>query len=444
MNPWQKEHIGSSGYLMAARFSNCSAFNFIIRYMLKNYFKIAIAVLRRRKFFTFISLFGISFTLTILIVLAAFINNIARSDYPDKKRDRSLYVMLMDQRQEKTGYRNTGPPSFYFLDHFVGSMKTPEKVSIASVFSPTNTYVNNKKLVINVKYTNDAFWDVMEFDFIEGKPYVAQQIRNADKVAVITRDTRDNYFGEGVTAVGKYIETDNEVYRVTGVVEDVPITMIYAYGNMYLPYTLSKRDYLSKELNADYSAVLLARSSSDLDQMKNEYQDVVSKVPLKGKEFDKLYSHADTYVGSYTRLLLGDGMDSGIGKLILILSLFSFLFMLLPTLNLVNINTSRIMERSSEIGVRKAFGASSGTLVLQFITENIILTFLGGFIGLLLSWGIIAYINQSNLIPNIHLTIDFQVVFLGILCCVVFGFLSGVYPAWRMSRLHVVTALKAN
>lgn len=412
--------------------------------MLKNYFKIAIAVLRRRKFFTFISLFGISFTLTILIVLAAFVNNIARSDYPDKKRHRSLYVMMMDQRSQKTGYRQSGPPSFYFLDHYVGSMKTPEKISIASMFSPTNTYINNKKLVINVKYTNHAFWEVMEFDFIEGKPYGAQQIKNADKVTVITRDTRDSYFGEGVEAVGKYIETDNETYRVIGVVEDVPATMLYAYGNMYLPYTLSKRDYLSKTLNSDYTAVLLAKSSDDLDRMKNEYQDVVSKVDVKGKEFDKLYSHADSYVASYTRILLGDGVDSGVGRLFLILTLVAFLFMLLPTLNLININTSRIMERSSEIGVRKAFGASSGTLVLQFITENIILTFLGGIIGLLLSWGIISYINQSDLIPNIHLTIDFSVVILGVVCCLVFGFLSGVYPAWRMSRLHVVTALKAN
>ncbi|RYF98662.1 MAG: ABC transporter permease, partial [Chitinophagaceae bacterium] len=98
--------------------------------MLKNYFKIAIAVLKRRKFFTFISLFGISFTLTILIVLAAFINNIARNDYPDRKRDRSLYVLLVDQRSEKTGGRNSGPPSFYMLDHYVSKMKTPEKIAI--------------------------------------------------------------------------------------------------------------------------------------------------------------------------------------------------------------------------------------------------------------------------------------------------------------------------
>ena len=61
------------------------------------------------------------------------------------------------------------------------------------------------------------------------------------------------------------------------------------------------------------------------------------------------------------------------------------LFMLLPTLNLVNINLSRILERSSEIGVRKAFGASSRTLVGQFVVENLVLTLIGAAVGLVLS-----------------------------------------------------------
>ena len=83
--------------------------------MLRNYFKIAIAVLRRRKFFTFISLFGISFTLTILLVLTAFIDKVVGDNYPDKKRDRSLYISRVSQIGENT--TNSGPPSFYFLDH---------------------------------------------------------------------------------------------------------------------------------------------------------------------------------------------------------------------------------------------------------------------------------------------------------------------------------------
>jgi putative ABC transport system permease protein len=117
--------------------------------------------------------------------------------------------------------------------------------------------------------------------------------------------------------------------------------------------------------------------------------------------------------------------------------------MLLPTLNLVNINITRIMERSSEIGVRKAFGASSRTLVYQFIVENIILTLLGGIIGFILSVIVIEIINSANLIPNLVLSVNLTVLGIGVLICLFFGLLSGVYPAWRMSKLNVVTALKA-
>src|SRR5258706_16277768 len=100
--------------------------------MLKNYFKIAIAVLRRRKFFTFISLFGISFTLTILIVLTAFVDNIISPNYPEVKRDRSLYITLLQQKNTKHQGQMNGPASFYYLDHYAATLKTPSKVPISS------------------------------------------------------------------------------------------------------------------------------------------------------------------------------------------------------------------------------------------------------------------------------------------------------------------------
>src|SRR5437773_12295213 len=87
--------------------------------MLKNYFKIAMAVLKRRKFFTFISLFGISFTLTILIVLTAFINNVTSSNYPETYRERSLYITTLQQKNAKYFSQQNSGASFYYLSHYV-------------------------------------------------------------------------------------------------------------------------------------------------------------------------------------------------------------------------------------------------------------------------------------------------------------------------------------
>src|SRR3954462_7855077 len=208
--------------------------------MLKNYFKIAVAVLKRRKFFTFISLFGISFTLTILIVLTAFINNVTSANYPEGNRDRSLYITTLSQKNTKRFNQQTSPASFYYLNHYVSTLKTPEKVAISSIFAAANTYVNNKKLVINLKYTNDQYWDVMNYTFLEGKPYNLQQVKNGERVAVISEETKKNYFGDEVSVAGKYIEADNVKYRVMGVVKNVPITMFIAYADLYVPYTVSK------------------------------------------------------------------------------------------------------------------------------------------------------------------------------------------------------------
>jgi len=408
--------------------------------MLKNYFKIAIAVLRRRKFFTFISLFGISFTLTILLVLTAFIDKVVGDSYPDAKRDRSLYVTNL-QKTNNTGGMSSGALSFYFLDHFAGSLKTPVKVGISSRFSGTNTYVNNKKIAVNYKYTNAAYWDIMEYDFLEGKPYSKQQIDNAEKVAVISEDMKNEYFGDIPSVTGKFIEADNVKYRVIGVVKNVPITSYMTYSDIYLPYTVSKINYKSKGYQGGYIGVLLAASSADVPKMQQEYNQMIARLPLEDKQYTKQTSRAESYISAYVNT--GDENKSGVTLVLTVIVVFVFIFMLLPTLNLVNINITRIMERSSEIGVRKAFGASSKTLVYQFIVENIILTLLGGLIGLILSFIVIQLINSENFIANLELSINFTVLGIGLLVCLIFGLISGVYPAWRMSKLNVVTALKA-
>jgi putative ABC transport system permease protein len=408
--------------------------------MLKNYFKIAIAVLRRRKFFTFISLFGISFTLTILLVLTAFIDKVVGDNYPDAKRDRSLYISNIEE-SNKTGNMSSSALSFYFLDHYAGGLKTPVKIGISSRYTGTNTYVNNKKIAVNCKYTNAAYWDILEYDFIEGKAYNKQQIDNAEKVAVISEDLKNEYFGDVPSVVGKYIEANNIKYRVIGVVKNVPITSYMTYGDIYLPYTVSKSDYKDKSYQGSYLGILLAASASDVPKIQQEYDQMMRRLPQENKDYDKQTSHAESYIAAYVNT--GNDSQSGVTLVLTVICVFVFIFMLLPTLNLVNINITRIMERSSEIGVRKAFGASSKTLVYQFIVENIILTLLGGLIGLILSFIVIRLINSANFIANLELSINFTVLGIGLLVCLIFGLVSGVYPAWRMSKLNVVTALKA-
>jgi putative ABC transport system permease protein len=409
--------------------------------MLKNYFKIAIAVLKRRRFFTFISLFGISLTLTILMVATAFLDKILNPEYPDYKRDRSLYIMRIEFRNTKEGWMNNSDVSYYFLDHYVSKLKSVDKIAISSTPKSSNAYVNNKKMVLEYKYTNADYWNVLEYKFLEGKPFSKKETDNAELVAVISEETKEAYFGDVKSVVGMYISADNINYRVIGVVDNVSETLGDLAGDMYLPYTLS-RDISSTNLMGSFNAILLAKSKSTVPVMQAEFNQMIKKLPMPSKEYDIVYCNADTYLSRLTRGIKGDATNAATAKVVSLSALLLLLFLLLPTINLVNINITRILERSSEIGVRKAFGASSKTLVYQFLVENMILTFLGAFIGIILSTVAINMINKANLISNMQLTINFTVLVYSLVVCLFFGLISGVYPAWLMSRLNVVKALK--
>lgn len=376
------------------------------------------------------------------MVATAFMDKVLSPDYPDYKRERSLYVATMEFKNTKEGWINRSDVSYYFFNHYVSTLKSVEKMAISTNAKASNAYVNNKKIVIKYKYTNADYWNILEYKFLEGKPFGQQEINNAEKVAVISKETKAAYFGDAKTVVGKYISADNINYRVIGVVDNVSETLYGFAGDMYLPFTLTKENYNKPDLMGSYNAVLLAKSKADVPKMAKEFNQMMKRVPVPN-DFDHVYSHADTFFTSITRRIAGDGTNDGLTVVISVMTVFVLLFLLLPTINLVNINITRILERSSEIGVRKAFGASSSTLVYQFIVENLILTFLGGCIGLLFSLLAIYLINDANLISNMRLSINFTVLLYSLLTCLFFGLISGVYPAWRMSKLNIVKALKA-
>ena len=120
----------------------------------------------------------------------------------------------------------------------------------------------------------------------------------------------------------------------------------------------------------------------------------------------------------------------------------ALLFMLLPAVNLVNLNVSRIMERASEIGVRKAFGASSRTLVGAVRGREHRAD--AGRCGRRhpACGRVLRLLNEHGPFTYAHFVVNPRVLLYGLRLAVIFGVFSGVYPAWRMSRLHPVEALK--
>lgn len=409
--------------------------------MLRSYLKIALKVLLRRKFFTFISLFGISFTLLVLMIVAGILDNTFGTQAPETRQDRSLGIY--DVQLIGPESRRTGTPGYKFLDTYIRTLPNVEKVSIHSETRSVSAFKDGERISLDFKWADGEFWQIMQFKFLEGGPFTPDDERNANFVAVVNQATSRRLFGDS-PAVGKILEADGQRFRVVGVVANVPSYRRVPYAEVWVPISTSKGEAYKRELMGNFFGTILARTRGDLPAIRAEVKARLTRVDLgDNKQFEHMEGAAESYFENCAGEIFSFGLERGRGEaLILLLIAGAVLFMILPTINLVNLNVSRIMERASEIGVRKAFGASRRALVSQFVVENIALSLAGGLIGFVLSIIGLHILGASGVIPYAEFHANIRIFLYALGMAVFFGLFSGVLPAWKMSRLHPVEALR--
>jgi putative ABC transport system permease protein len=417
--------------------------------MFRSYLLLAFKVLLRRKAFTAVSLFGISFTLMVLVVATSLLDHVIAPMAPEVRQERTLGFYEARMRGPESSW--TSEPGFRLIDTCTRGLPGVERMSIFSTPSVVNSYLNGVRVQSTLKRTDGEFWNILAFEFLEGGPFSAQEVEEARALAVINATTRRRFFGEE-SALGKSIEADGQTFRVVGVVPDVPELRRVPFADIWVPLTSAKSDAYRRELMGSFNAIYLARSAADFPAIREEFRSRMKRAPLP-KGYDRLLAAPLTHLEQVASLF----EDAPLGRLAaaedgsvwlpgfwLAVGTLALLFMLLPTVNLVNLSVSRILERASEIGVRKAFGASSRTLVGQFVVENVTLTLIGGLLGFVLSQVALEALNLSGLLSYARFTLNGRVFLWGLALAAFFGVLSGTYPAWRMSRLHPVEALKGS
>jgi putative ABC transport system permease protein len=411
--------------------------------MLRNYLMVAIKVLLRRKLFTAISLFGVSFTLVVLVVAVAILDHVFSPVPPEVHQDRSVGVYVADMFGD--GSRTHSNPGYKLLDRYVRNLPGVERMSISLRAGVLPAYPHGSRVDSQVKRTDGDFWKILAFSFLEGGPFGEDDVRQARRVAVISATTRRKFFGEA-RAVDRTMEIDGQRFRVVGVVPDVSPLRPLPYADVWVPLTTAPSNSYLDDMIGGGSAILLARSRADIPRMKEELRSRLLRWESPDpRQYHTLIVRLQTPFEFVASDILGRSKhrdpESHPERLWAALALLCGLFMLLPAVNLVNLNVSRILERAPEIGVRKAFGASSRALVGQLVLENVLLTLVGGLLALGLSALILRAIAASDLFGAVSFSVNPRVFLIGLGLAAVFGLVSGVYPAWKMSRLHPVAAL---
>ena len=406
-------------------------------------------MLKQNKFFSIISILGTALAIMMImaIIVTDGIKNISVA--PENNRHQTLYIRYSVLKDSTGGNKSvhSGPLEYDIIKEYILPMKTPEIISANSKqMALVGTERSAENTQMTAIYTDPAYWKFLSFSFLEGRTFVEEEFLSGVSLAVISESTAKQLF-KGENAIGQHINIDFQPYRVIGIVKDVSHIFTNAHADIWMPYT-SLRNIEHTRL----SVMLLPNAKGGAEAIKEEIREIERKynhsneeksLHIRGPEIHRMQA-MDIRGSSESEV--SENLNIAIRKIWFIL----IIIMLVPAINLSGLNLSRIKKRTPEIGVRKAFGAKRHVILIQVLCENLITSFVGGILGLLLS--VFVIFQMKNWLLNIpedsaipfSAIISIPVVISVFAACIIINILSAAIPAYRASRMTIANSITNN
>lgn len=426
--------------------------------MTNNYFKQIWYELRHQPMVTVTSVLGTAFSIFLIMVvyMVASINTVEIS--PESNRGRLLTGKYIHMSMGEGD--SSGSMSYTAAKKLYENLEGIEKTSyVADAWDPNQdiSYNDGEFVSLPVKNVDGNFWKIFDYKFISGKPFDKAASDAGMNDAVITESAAKKLLGSAEDAVGKEIKVSHVPYVIKGVVKDTSPLMDQSYAKIFIPYRPEKEDEVWLEgYGGNTIALLLMKDGVDdnfvRDQVKHRYETLNSSL---AKENKKLIYHGAPFTSETMSNLNGSNNtpdEKGPRKTRLIIYA---LLLLLPAINLSSMTRSRLRRRVSEIGVRRAFGASKLNILNRFLTENLITTLIGGLFGLILCLIFVAFF--SNLFisyggffstgeiiestPTFSMLMNFKTFGIALAFCLLLNILSTGLPAWQAAWVNPAEAI---
>lgn len=359
------------------------------------YFKQAWYNIRFNRVYSTVFVIGTALSLSLVMAFLTVLSSRVVNTVPETHRDRMMVLRSVVEITEQTYFQSGVTPEF--AKQFMAGVPG---VEVWSVACPGGFVVleSGEEEVTKVygKYVDLDFWKVFDYDFIEGRAISQNGMVPNTAETVISESTARSLFGR-TDAVGETVYFGGYAMTVCGVVRDVPMSAATAFAGVWLPQSLSEDSGFSPSgLLGMGTLLILAEDRSDFGIIKEEITGRVSRyaeangITMELKSFDSyrksLFAWSELSSAAYTWL--------GIGVVLIIL--------IVPLLNLSGMVGSRMEARLTEFGTRKSFGAGPRSIIAQIAGENLLMTIIGGVVGLLAAWLIIALFSRqlNSLVPG--------------------------------------------
>lgn len=414
--------------------------------MIKSYFQLAFRHLFKNKSFSIINIVGLAIGLACSFLI--FLHVQTELSYDDHFRDaKDIHRLAVKASMSGNEFEAavTGGPFAYLLHKEI-----PEVIGYTRIREGRMTLLSaNEKSFYeeHILYADSSFFEIFSFDLIQGDPQTALIHPNC---IVLTEKMAQKFFGNE-DPVGKQINWNNDKnYTVTGIVKDynekthLDFDILVSFSTLY--QNERWKNFLSSLFAYSTLNYIKLYPGSDISETEAKIAAVVDKHMAEG--LAQIGGTYEVYLQPITSIYLHSNVlhemrANGDASRVYIFTAVAILILIIACINFINLSTARSAKRSTEVGLRKVFGANKGMLFRQFILESVIIVVISLVLAVVLFDLMLPILNNltgNNFTMGLFMNWRYLIFLLGIVLFV--GLLAGSYPAIYMSRFKPISVLK--
>lgn len=401
--------------------------------MIRNNFKIAWRNLLKSKGYATINIIGLAIGMAAVLMIAIWVQNQSQFDNFYSNKDNLYRVWNKYEDVGQIGMSNitSGPASVTLKAEY------PEVEHAARVYWNVDRLLSFDENKIKSKGTevDPSFMEMFDFKLLKGN---RSQVLSGPQNIILTESLSKKIFGD-TDPLNKTLILDNkEPYQVSGIIADLPSNTDFDF-NYLIP--LTKADNYSPNWNTStFMTYIQLKDGTDVDAFNKKLKNIIAKKTnneLKGSLF--LYPLSKMHL--YSKFEQGVPVGGKIDQVKLVAGL-GFLILLIACINFVNLSTARSQKRAKEVAVRKVVGTQRSSLIAQFLTESVLLSFIAGILSIGLTFLALPFFNKILDKPLVFSITD-PIIWVSLVGFILLtGVFAGLYPAFVLSSFKPIRSLK--
>ena len=344
-----------------------------------------------------------------------------------------IMVMRANQRRGGVSMGSSNVQSLKVRDAEMIAKNAKNITMVSPVVNSGGQVVNGSKNWSGTVYGGSTdYLQIRKYEIATGVNFTEEDVKKYAKVGLIGQTIVENLFGENEDPIGKTIRVGNMPFKVIGTLKEKGENAMGMDQDdiIIMPYSTVQKRMLGVDFI--HQIVCSAASEDVADAAVEEVENILRvahKIPTGGTN--------DFEVRTQQELL--EMMTSMTGMITTVLIAIALISLLVGCIGIMNIMYVTVTERTKEIGLRMSIGAKNSAILLQFLTESIILSLIGGVLGLVLG---IALSYVVDLIMSLPFIVNVLWMIISFVSCAVLGLIAGFFPALKASRTDPINALR--